>query len=164
MYPCFIETEPHDRSDNQIRNWRLVVGSLKQEGDDHAAGGKQQPPQFHAFRVDDRDDYDGTDVVDNCEAKQENSYRSGYSIPNYGQDPDRESNVSCYWNGPTARIRRTGDSEVDDRRDQHPADCGYARQHCCPQRSEVPAGQLTLDLQTDHKKKHRHDAVVDPMA
>ena len=52
------------------------------------------------------------------------------------------------------------EGEVDESRHHHAAEGGHCGQGGKAGIAELPAHQLPLDLQADHEKEHRHEAVL----
>ena len=64
---------------------------------------------------------------------------------------------------PSRPVTAGVDGEVDQRRDDHPADGGDRRHRRLPAVAQLAVDQLALDLQADDEEEDRHQPVVDPL-
>ena len=118
-----------------------------------------------AVGVEDRDDGDGTEIVDDGERQQEGAQRDGQPAANDGQYGQCEGDVRRHGDAP-ARQRAVGHRRVhgheDARRHDHAADRRSRRDHRLADLRERAEDELVLELEPDDEEEHRQQAVGCP--
>jgi hypothetical protein len=113
-------------------------------------------------RVEQGDHGDRPEVVGDRQAQQEDPRRRGDPVAQKDQDPDGEGDVGRHRHAPAMRAGAAHVAErVEQGGDHHPPQRRHHRQGRLPRARQPPLDQLSLDLQANHIKEDRHQAVVD---
>ena len=91
--------------------------------------------------------------------------RSGSSVPEEREQPERERRVGRHRGSPAVRraVARV-DGEVDRDRHDHPGEPGEQRESDAPPLAQLAEVELPPGLEPDHEEEERHQAGVDPAA
>ena len=123
-----------------------------------------QPDETHPVGVEDRDHDDATDVVDDGEREDEDAHAErDRGCPTRVTTPTAKAmSVATGTPKPSTAPPRLI-SEVDQRRDEHAAECRERRQRRRPSVAELTVDELAFDLQADDEEEQRHQPAVDPL-
>ena len=90
--------------------------------------------------------------------------RGGQPRPTSASTPNANAvSVPITMPQPRAPGVPSGEREVDQRGDDHPADRRDDRRREAPALAQLPHVELTADLEPDHEEEERHQPVVDPV-
>ena len=159
--PEFRVAHHTKRADQRIQG-PLPHANPRQDGDQHAESRRQtQPSQGYVGAVEDGDDEDRSDVVDDRQRQQEEAEPVGHPLADQGHHADGEGDVGGHRYAPALHVVAAQvETQVDQRRNDHPADCRHDRQHHVAHPPKPADHHLALDLQTHHEEEQRHERVV----
>lgn len=114
--------------------------------------------------VEDRDDGEGTDVVDDGESEHEDPQMRGVLRTDEREDADREGGIGRDDGAPGVRFRsgmvdqqkhQCRDDQSPDRRGDGKQRGGWATQ--------LPKGELAPDIESDSEEEQGHESLIDPL-
>ncbi len=163
--PRLERRHPHDEN-RQDEDPPAEDARAKQGRNGRKAEGRQdQPAGSKVGGERDRDHADRSDVVDDRERDQEELRSRRHPVPQNREHGDRKGRVGGHRDTPTiGRLASSGDSEIDEHRDDDASQRRQDRQSRGLRMSQLAAKDLPLDLQRDQEEEDGHEAVVDPMA
>ena len=114
--------------------------------------------------IEQRNDDHRTEIVHHCQRQHEGLQGRRHAGAQQGQHTQRKGNVGRRWNGPALQQYRIMPVQrgIDQRRHDHAAQRGKARQRQLTQAAQMAVHDFALDLQAHHEKEQSHQAVIDP--
>jgi hypothetical protein len=103
-------------------------------------------------------------VIHDGQGRQEDLESTGGSGRDECQDAEREGDVGRHGNRPPTRLHRsTVCQEIDESRDEHPADRPGYRERRLARRCQLARKHLAFDFQPHKEEENRHEPIVDPL-
>ena len=162
MYARMVKEQPQGHTNQHIRQERTHLQLIQKPCEEQENGSREQQFEIDGGPVEDGYHDDGPQVVHDRQRSQEHFQGDRNPVAHRGHDGDGEGDIGGHRDAPSGRILRpVVEQQVDDRRNDHPAERARHRQYRLAERRKVSRNDLSLYLQADGEKEHHHQAVID---
>ena len=135
----------------------------KRETSDGNAGDEQRLPG-EALGIEQRDDHDGTEIVEHRQGHQKHPQRRGHTLAEQREHCKGQYDIGGGGHGPAVSSDSLGaiDQQIDQCRQQHTAYRGDAGECHLLDRAQQTAQHFAFELDPHQQKEEHHQPIVDP--
>ena len=155
---------PEQRAEQEIGNGAGYAGTVQKQHGRSRNQSQAQSTDIHLFGIEQRDDRDGTDIVDDRNCQQECLERGRNARSEKRQQTQRKGDVGRGGNGPATNVSRFAciDRQEYESRDQHAASSRINRQCGLLPAAQLSGKDFSFYFEADEEEKQGHQPVIDP--